>query len=167
MSESGTAFMALEPARNSSSAVLLSVVAASTAGAALAASACPSTEPTTEPSAFGSMIMMTLPSPRMVLPENMPTSRKQARHRLHHDFLGAEHAIHQHAEEPRADLDHHDGENVGGDPLKRRSAAFETKQLGEIEQRQQLVAQAQHRRVVDQLDIVARGVAGADQLDRR
>ena len=76
MSDSGTAFMALEPARNSSSAVLSST-ATSAAGVALANSACPSTEPTTVPSAFGSMIMMTLPSPRMVLPENMPTSRNR------------------------------------------------------------------------------------------
>ncbi len=29
------------------------------------------------PSAFGSMIMMTLPSPRMVLPENMLTWRSR------------------------------------------------------------------------------------------
>ena len=90
---------------------------------------------------------------------------QQARHRLHHDFLGAEHAIDQHAEQPRADLDDHDGKNAVRPAAQASAARPRDQQLGQVQQRQQLVAQAQHRRVVDQLDLMAGGVAGADQLD--
>ena len=47
---------------------------------------------------FGSMIMITEPSPRMVLPENIAMWRSLRRHRLDHDFLGVEHAVDHDAE---------------------------------------------------------------------
>ena len=71
-SASGTAFGCAEPARNSSSEVFGS--AASAAWASSAATLC-NCEAAVLPSAcampFGSMIMITEPSPRMVLPQNM------------------------------------------------------------------------------------------------
>ena len=57
---------------------------------------------------FGSMIMITAPSPRMVLPENMRDVAQLARHRLHHDFLGVKHAVDDDAESLAADLGHDD-----------------------------------------------------------
>ena len=53
---------------------------------------------------FGSMIMITEPSPRMVLPENIAMWRSLRRHRLDHDFLGVEHAVDDDAESLAADL---------------------------------------------------------------
>ena len=52
--------------------------------------------------------MITEPSPRMVLPENMRDVAQLGRHRLHHDFLGVEHGVDHDAEGLAADLCHHD-----------------------------------------------------------
>ena len=72
ISASGTALSCVEPARKTSSEV---ACPSALAGRALAASAAAICEVTVEPSArampFGSTIMITEPSPRMVLPENM------------------------------------------------------------------------------------------------
>ncbi len=48
--------------------------------------------------------MITEPSPRMVLPENMRDVAQLARHRLHDDFLGVEDAVDDDAEGLAADL---------------------------------------------------------------
>ncbi len=76
---------------------------------------------------------------------NVPKPR---RHRLDHDFLGVEHAIHDDAEGFVADLrDHH--EAVFGLLLGR---VAELQQLAQIDQRQKLVAQPQDRGILDALD---------------
>ena len=54
------------------------------------------------------MIMITEPSPRMVLPENIAMWRSLRRHRLDDDFLGVEHAVDHDAEGLAADLRHDD-----------------------------------------------------------
>ena len=80
------------------------------------------------------------------------------RHRLDDDFLGVEHAVDDGAEHLIADLDDHD------------EAAFavgcaETQDFLEMKERQQRVAQPQHRRVLDPLDAVLAGAAGANQFE--
>ncbi len=71
-SDSGTAFGCGEPARNTSSEVVRSSAAADLAPSAAAAAICEVTVPPTAcATPFGSMIMITEPSPRMVLPENI------------------------------------------------------------------------------------------------
>ncbi len=97
---------------------------------------------------FGSRIMMTAPSPRMVLPEKAWMMAQPRRHRLHHDFLGVEHAIDHDAEGFVADL-RDDDESAFGLLFGR---VAELQQLAQIDQRQQLVAQPQNRRVLDPLD---------------
>ena len=69
------------------------------------------------------------------------------RHRLDHDLLGVEHAVDDDAQHARADLGHHD---MRGIALVRLLA--EPQQVVQVDQRQQPVAQAQHRRAVDPLD---------------
>jgi hypothetical protein len=83
---------------------------------------------------------------------------KQLRQRLDHDLLGVEHVVDSHAELAAAHL-HHDHE-LG---LAGRSA-FSPRKAGEVDQRQQAVAQAQHTGVVDRLDAVLGVPAGAHQL---
>ena len=53
---------------------------------------------------FGSMIMITVPSPRIVVPENSRDVPQLRRHRLDHDLLGVEHAVDDDAEDLAADL---------------------------------------------------------------
>src|ERR1700761_2125268 len=67
------------------------------------------------------------------------------RHRLDHDFLGVEHAIDHDAESLAADLRHDDEAvfRIG------RGTVVDPKQLLQMHQRQQLVAQTQYRGVLD------------------
>ncbi len=69
-------------------------------------------------------------------------------HRLDHDFLGVEHAVDHDAKSLAADLGHHE-------------------QLLQVHQRQQLVAQPQHRGVLDALDAVLGIGACPHQFDHR
>ena len=64
------------------------------------------------------------------------------RHRLDDDFLGVEHAVDHDAEGLAADLGHDDEAvlRIGG------GAVVDLEQLLQVHQRQQLVAQPQHRR---------------------
>ena len=69
-SDSGTAFGRCDPARNTSSDVVFSRCAVCCASSAVSA-AWMAAEPTVCAMPFGSMIMITEPSPRIVLPENI------------------------------------------------------------------------------------------------
>ena len=69
-SDSGTAFGWCEPARNTSSETVFSTCRLCCASVA-SSSACVPAEPTVCAMPFGSMIMITEPSPRIVLPENI------------------------------------------------------------------------------------------------
>ena len=83
------------------------------------------------------------------------------RHRLDHDFFGVEHGVHHDPERLAADL------NDDDEALFRLASrgTGNCQQLVEARQRQQFVAQAEHRRVPDALDPVLGIVLGADQLD--
>ena len=83
------------------------------------------------------------------------------RHRLDHDFFGVEHAVDHDAKGLAADLRHHDEAVLG---IGRR-AVVDLQQLLQMHQRQQLVAQAQDRGVLDALDAVFGVGAGPHQLD--
>ena len=85
------------------------------------------------------------------------------RHRLDHDFFGVEHAVDHDAEGLAADLRHHDEAvlGIGG------GAVVDLQELLQVHQRQQLVAQPQHRGVLDALDAVFGVGAGAHQFDHR
>src|SRR6185503_8762439 len=85
------------------------------------------------------------------------------RHRLHDDFFRMEDAVDDDTEPLAADLRHHDEAvlGIGG------GAVVDLQELLQMDQRQQLVAQTQHRRVLDALDAVLRVGAGTDQLDHR
>ena len=85
------------------------------------------------------------------------------RHRLDHDFFGVEHAVDHDAEGLAADLRHHDKAVLGVG----RRAVVDLQELLQVHQRQQLVAQAQDRGVLDALDAVLGVGAGADQFDHR
>ena len=78
----------------------------------------------------------------MVLPENIAMWRSLRRHRLDDDFLGVEHAVDHDAEGLAADL-RDDDEAVLRIAARRRR---QLQQLLQMDQRQQLVAQPQHRR---------------------
>ena len=82
------------------------------------------------------------------------------RHRFDHDLLGMEHAIDHDTKGIAADLGHNN-------KTLRRVAASDPEQFLEMHERQQLVAQSQHRRVLDALDAVLTVVARAHQLDHR
>ena len=76
-----------------------------------------------------------------------PDIAQQARHRLDHDLFGMEHAVDKHAKRLAPDLHHHNRQRVAGHAARASGfSVFELEQLGEVEQRQQLVAQAEHRR---------------------
>ena len=85
------------------------------------------------------------------------------RHRLDHDFLGVEHAVHHDAEGLVADLRHHDEAvlRIG------RRAVIDLQELLQMHQRQELVAQAQDGGVLDALDAMLGIGARAHQLDHR
>src|SRR4029077_10280372 len=85
-----------------------------------------------------------------------------ARHRLHHDFLGVEDAVHDDTEAFAADLSNHDEPalDVGGVGLR-------AEYLAQARQWQQLVAQPQQRGVLDAFDPVLAAGARAYQFDYR
>src|SRR5437764_10900605 len=72
------------------------------------------------------------------------------RHRLDYDFFRMKHAVDHDAEGLAADLRHHDEAVLGIG----RGAVIDPEQLLEVHQRQQLVAQSKHRRILDALDAV-------------
>ncbi len=121
---SGTAFGAPSPARNSSSGTFSSLWPRDLA-AILSAPAFSTTPVWPECGAmpFGSRIMMTLPSPRIVLPENIVDVAQDRRHRLHDDFLGVEHAVDHDAEAVGADLGDDDEGIVARTSLRQRRAS--------------------------------------------
>ena len=80
------------------------------------------------------------------------------RHRLDHDFLGMQHAVDHGAENLAADLDNHDEAVVA-------VVVAEPQRFIQMNERQQLVAQPQHRRVLDPLDAVLAAAAGAHQFE--
>ena len=86
---------------------------------------------------------------------------KLARHRLHHDLLGVEHRVDHDAERLAADLGDHD-EAVLGLAI---GAGVDLEQNLEVNERKQLVAQAQDRRILDVLDAMLGIAAHAHQLD--
>ena len=86
------------------------------------------------------------------------------RHRLDDDFFGVEHAVDHDAEGLVADLRHHD-EAVLRLRLGAPSSIF--KQLAQMHQRQQLVAQPQDRGVLDALDLVLGIGMRPHQFDHR
>ena len=102
-SDSGTAFGCGEPARNSSmdSTMPSSGSRSTTVSATMREDEAPASFCAIP---FGSMIMITDPSPRMVLPQNVEMCRSFARHRLDHDFFGMEHGVDHDAEGLAADL---------------------------------------------------------------
>ena len=86
-----------------------------------------------------------------------------ARHRLHDDFLGVEHAVDDDAEGLAADLG--DDDEAAFDVAA--GIRVDAEQPAQAGQRQQLVAQPQHRRVLDALDAMIAALARAHQLDHR
>ena len=82
------------------------------------------------------------------------------RDRLDDDFFGVEDAVDDDAEAVGADLRHDDEGLVG---FRRRLP--EMQQLLQRDQREETVAQAQHRGVVEALDLVLGILRGAHQLD--
>ncbi len=97
------------------------------------------------------------------MPENIGDVAKLARHRLHHDLLGVEDAIDHDAESLAADLGD-DDEAIAGRLQLGLGRIGEPQQRLQVDQRQQLAAQTQHRRVLDVLDAVLL-VARAHQLE--
>ena len=71
ISDSGTALGWVEPARNTSNEVASSAVSSTRSCAASTIIWEVTVEPIAWATPFGSMIMITAPSPRMVLPENI------------------------------------------------------------------------------------------------
>ena len=85
---------------------------------------------------------------------DVPQLRRQ---RLDHDLFGMEYAIDHDAEGLAADLgDDHEAFVVRAWP--------ELQQFLELNERQQLVAQPQHRRVLDAFDVMLAAVGGAHQF---
>src|SRR5665647_1718004 len=84
-----------------------------------------------------------------------------ARHRLDHDFFGVEHAVDDDAESLAADLSNDDKSafDVAG--------GFTAEQISQSRQRQQLVAQTQHRGILDAFDAVLTVAARTHKLDHR
>ena len=84
-----------------------------------------------------------------------------ARHRLHDDLFGVEDGVDHDAEGLVADLRDHDEAVLRIACL----GAVHLQELLEMDQRQQLVAQAQHRRILDVLDTVLGVALRAHELD--
>ncbi len=83
-----------------------------------------------------------------------------ARHRLHDDFFGVEHAVDDNSESLAADLG---DDNETAIDLAR--VPVETEQLTKTDERQELVSQPEHSRVLDALDAVLTATACAHEFD--
>ena len=158
-SDSGTAFGWLEPARNTSSDTVFSACApcahfASRPGGVAAV-----------PDRLRDPVRIDDHDHRAVAEDGVAGEHRDvtqlARHRLHDDFFGVEHAVDHDAEDLVADLRHHDEAVLRIACL----GAVHLQELLEMDQRQQLVAQAQHRRILDALDAVLGVALRAHQLD--
>ncbi len=86
---------------------------------------------------------------------------QNGRDRLHNDFLGIEHPVDHDAEAIGADLSDDDECVI----FRFHFASIELQELAQRNQRQQPVAQAQDRRVLDPLDLQLAIGGGAHQLD--
>ena len=85
------------------------------------------------------------------------------RHRLDHDLLGLQHAVDHHAEGEPAHLADHDEGLVPG----RRRGGADAERAAEVDKRQELLAQPQHRGAVDMLDAGLGAAARPDEFDHR
>ena len=149
---SGTAIGASLPARNSSIAVFsLERVSSLRCRRAGAAGACLALAAGTDAGGPRDPVGVEDHDHRAVAQDGVAAEHRDVaqdrRHRLDHDFLGVEHAIDDDAQHGGADLGHHDMRGIG---LARLLA--EAQQVVQVDQRQQPVAQPQHRRAVDPLD---------------
>ena len=94
----------------------------------------------------------------MVVPEKAARCRSFDGHRLDDDFLGVEHAV------------DHDPENLAADLGDDNEAVFavafaEPQHILEMDERQQLVAQPQYRRVLDPFDAMLAAAACAHEFE--
>ncbi|MND85445.1 hypothetical protein D3C80_773710 [compost metagenome] len=89
-------------------------------------------------------------------------------HRLDHDLLDVEDPVDDDAEGAGPEMGDHDAGLIRRLALRRgRGVVAQLQQALQRHQRQQPLAQAQHRGLLDCLDVAARGAAGADQFDDR